>query len=91
LLCDVVALRQDRCARVLVGRCVSILGHANTPELRELWSAMCASVASSDMWMLLANERNEHIKVMKSFRQLMLRSSAGAQQEELRRCLALHH
>ena len=67
LLCDVVALRHDRCARVLVGRCVFILGRANTTELRELWSAMCASVAS------LANERNQHIKVMKSFRQLMLR------------------
>jgi hypothetical protein len=90
LLCDVVTLRQDRCAHVLVCKCVSILGHGRTPELQALWSALCASLASSDMWMFPPSARHARVKALQSFLQFMWRSSAGAQQEELRRCLALH-
>lgn len=88
LRCDVISLRNDRCAHHLVEKCVFILGHAEVLELQELWTALCATLVSSDMTFVPVNARDSRMKTLKAFRELMLRSSVGSQNKELRRCLA---
>ena len=90
LRCDVISLRNDRCAHKLVEKCVCVLGHTTVPELQKLWTSLCACVVSSDMWLVPQKSRDCRRKALIACRELMLRCSVGTQHEELRRCLTAH-
>jgi len=91
VLChDVVSLRKSRYASTVVDHCVFLLGHADTQELRGLWTDLCASVTSSD-WAVPEHARAARVKAVKECHKLMLKSSVGAQRKELNRFLQGQH